>query len=799
MAGFGRYRHWALGALASLLAAGSLAAQSVAVRVVDDEGGRPVLGALLTLLAPDGRPVARALTDQAGRATLRAPAAGSFRLKADRIGYQGLVTEAFAVAASGVTPLAVTMPGARVLLPELTVKSTKRVCQLDRENGSALAAVWSEAEKALAGTQVTGQTQPPELEILTFERRFDRRDRVVEERSSTRRARAAKPFATADPSRLIERGFIEERDGDTWYSAPDAELLLSSEFLELHCFWVVRGDGDRADLIGLAFEPARGRRVPEVKGTLWLDRATSELRYLEFGYVNLQRRLATGKEGGRIEFTRLPNGSWIVSDWTIRVPVVATLTGRDFAGQPIRSDTLLGMQETGGRAELAGPAGASDTRSVVTGVVWDSVAGGPLEGAVVALGGAYADTTGADGRYRIETPTRGNFVIRATHPRITALAFGPVTGAARLDRGRIATADLAIPPLDRFAGPLCDGVTIDSSQRGILVGVLRDQAGTAMPGGSVDLRWTAERSQTITVTADTAGAFRVCGLDPDRKLWVRAASPLVASPSVIALAGERLTTAELTLGARDAIQAGVVRIEVRSETGGTPIADAIVVAEPSGDSTRTDETGVGWLRGAPAGAQLLEARALGFGTTSREVSVGVGDTTRVTLSLGAVAVALDQIEVSGRSSAGVHPRMRGFEERRREANGHFVTLEQLDARKNSPVSNVLRLSPGANLIPRPSPCNGYAAAAGRRSGYSDYRCGDSVFLPACYLTVFVDGIVFWRPDSDVPPPDIDQFRTDDLEGVEIYVGVSQTPVQYQLGGPGGNCGAILLWHRVSAP
>ncbi|MGE0554723.1 MAG: carboxypeptidase regulatory-like domain-containing protein [Gemmatimonadales bacterium] len=443
----------------------------------------------------------------------------------------------------------------------------------------------------------------------------------------------------------------------------------------------------------------------------------------------------------------------------------------------------------------------SGTRSVVTGVVWDSVAGTPLEGAVVALGGAYAGTTGADGRYRIETPTRGNFVLRAAHPRITALGFGPVSGAARLDRGRVATADLAIPPLERIVGPLCDGVTIGTSQRGILAGVLRDQTGAAMPGGSVDLRWVAERrgSQTVTVTADTAGAFRVCGLDPDRKLWVRAASPLVASPSVIALAGDRLTTAKLTLGARDPIRAGVVRVEVRSETGGTPIADAFVVAEPSGDSARTDEAGVGWLRDPPAGTQLLEARALGFGTARREVSVVAGDTTRVTLSLGAVAVALDPIEVSGRRSAGVLPRMRGFEERRREANGHFVTLEQLDARANAPVSNVLRLSPGANLIPRPSPCNGYAAAAGRRSGYSDYRCGDSVFLPACYLTVFVDGIVFWRPDSDEPPPDIDQFRTDDLEGVEMYVGLSQTPAQYQLGGPGGSCGAILLWHRVSAP
>jgi hypothetical protein len=73
-------------------------------------------------------------------------------------------------------------------------------------------------------------------------------------------------------------------------------------------------------LIGLAFEPARKRRVADVKGVLWLDAATAELRHLEFTYTNLPWDVPASRVGGRVEFEQLASGVWIVRRWYVRAP-----------------------------------------------------------------------------------------------------------------------------------------------------------------------------------------------------------------------------------------------------------------------------------------------------------------------------------------------------------------------------------------------------------------------------------------------------------------------------------------------
>jgi hypothetical protein len=61
------------------------------------------------------------------------------------------------------------------------------------------------------------------------------------------------------------------------------------------------------------------------------------------------------------------------------------------------------------------------------------------------------------------------------------------------------------------------------------------------------------------------------------------------------------------------------------------------------------------------------------------------------------------------------------------------------------------------------------------------------------MTIWLDGIKTWAPDSRMPPPDIDQIPVIQLEAVEIYRGAADTPIE--LGGTGGGCGTIVLWTR----
>jgi hypothetical protein len=81
------------------------------------------------------------------------------------------------------------------------------------------------------------------------------------------------PWRSRSTDSLHRFGYVvTDKDNSTVYYAPGLDVLLSNMFLEDHCFRLV-ADGPR---VGMAFEPAPDRkRLSEIRGTIWLDRATS--------------------------------------------------------------------------------------------------------------------------------------------------------------------------------------------------------------------------------------------------------------------------------------------------------------------------------------------------------------------------------------------------------------------------------------------------------------------------------------------------------------------------------------------
>ena len=63
------------------------------------------------------------------------------------------------------------------------------------------------------------------------------------------------------------------------------------------------------------------------------------------------------------------------------------------------------------------------------------------------------------------------------------------------------------------------------------------------------------------------------------------------------------------------------------------------------------------------------------------------------------------------------------------------------------------------------------------------------------MAVWLDGIRIFASGSRRSAPDIDQFSTFQLEGVEVYSGPAETPAE--LSGFGASCGAVALWTRRS--
>ena len=208
-----------------------------------------------------------------------------------------------------------------IALDEIAVAATRRCETADGEGVSQL---WDEIRKALDAASITSEGEYYQYGVIRYERERNVRTIAVEnEAMRGRTILSSSPFRSAPAETLARNGYAREaRDGTFDYFAPDADVLLSATFLETHCF-SIRESASRPAQIGLAFEPI-GRSGPtDIEGVLWTDRASAELRQLEFRYVRLPHGVRDARLGGSATFERQSSGGWIVRDWAIRMPLLA--------------------------------------------------------------------------------------------------------------------------------------------------------------------------------------------------------------------------------------------------------------------------------------------------------------------------------------------------------------------------------------------------------------------------------------------------------------------------------------------
>jgi hypothetical protein len=105
------------------------------------------------------------------------------------------------------------------------------------------------------------------------------------------------------------------------YYGPDVAVFFSDAFLRTHCFRLIPPPEDAPDLLGLGFEPVKGRSVSDIEGVLWLDRARNGLVRLDYRYTGLWDWVPRGSAGGELRFGRLAAGQPVLTAWTIRAPV----------------------------------------------------------------------------------------------------------------------------------------------------------------------------------------------------------------------------------------------------------------------------------------------------------------------------------------------------------------------------------------------------------------------------------------------------------------------------------------------
>jgi Carboxypeptidase regulatory-like domain len=334
--------------LLALLSAAPLSAQTIRGALVD-EGGRPVDGTVVGLYpAAGGRAVAGGLTDAEGRFSLSAPEPGRYRVRAERVGYRAASAEVDLVAGETSEVRLTTAVQAFVLDPIEVAADTR--CVVRPGAGMRAYELWQQAAVALRATELVEDQELVEYTVRTYRRDVMRSRRPRQ--NPPLRVRG-QPFETLSPAELAEHGYLRDAGDSVAIYGPDATVLLSDEFQDTHCLYVhsqvnvQTRDGVRGE-VGLAFEPAADRGIVDIRGTLWLDARTGELRSVEYEYTGLSDGSERSPSRGEVQFQRLPSGAWIVSRWHIRTARIVRGTGEE-SRRATRPVEILGdVREAGG-------------------------------------------------------------------------------------------------------------------------------------------------------------------------------------------------------------------------------------------------------------------------------------------------------------------------------------------------------------------------------------------------------------------------------------------------------------------
>jgi hypothetical protein len=334
-------------------------AQVVRGRVLEESSGAPVSGAVVTLLDGESRRVGSALSSDEGRFAVTAPASGEYTLEVKRIGVRRVTTPPFSLASGATLERDVEVATIPAVQPEVRV-SGRSLCGTTLEEGPALAALWEDLRAALTATRVTQQERLLRVKTSVYSRSLDARgERVISEQRHEKEGVTESPFQAVSPQKLSRSGYIDSLAADAIiYYGPDATVLTSDEFVRDHCFKIVRGDGAERSWLGVAFEPVPRRKLPDVEGVLWVDAATRELRRIDYSYTTHRALSSRVDFGGRVEFARMPPGTWIVSRWWIRMPHLALVQGQMLPGVGrVREPKVIGVQEDGGEVVMVSSRG----------------------------------------------------------------------------------------------------------------------------------------------------------------------------------------------------------------------------------------------------------------------------------------------------------------------------------------------------------------------------------------------------------------------------------------------------------
>jgi hypothetical protein len=231
--------------------------------------------------------------------------------------------------------------------------------------------------------------------------------------------------------------------------------------------------------------------------------------------------------------------------------------------------------------------------------------------------------------------------------------------------------------------------------------------------------------------------------------------------------------------AQSVIEGAVFEGETEVRIPGATVSVLTAGHEPVA-RTLTDEDGRFRMTVERPGAYRIRAEALGFlSVTSDTVRVLRDDSVRIQIRLGVEPLALDPVVVVGRRQEHLFGGLLDFERRRERGFGVFFTAEEIEARGATYLTDVLRMVPGVRVM-----------SDGRPSGGRVFMRRTPIGMRGCPVQVWVDGV---REPLGRGHGINDVVHPLDIEGIEIYRGLSGVPAEFF--NEFAHCGVIVIWTR----
>lgn len=438
-------------------------------------------------------------------------------------------------------------------------------------------------------------------------------------------------------------------------------------------------------------------------------------------------------------------------------------------------------------------------RAMVYGIVHDSVAVRPLNGAVVQL---VADDTLANfgrtivsdstGRFSFDDVPAGRYTLGFFHPMLDSLGLEPILRSVAVTGAGAVQADLAVPSPARLRTAMC-GAPNGQSPGAVLIGSVHSALGrTPEAGVTVIAEWIeltfgtggmTRRTPRRTTTTRENGWFSFCNVPGPGLLMLMATrgadSTAMVEVQVSAAGFQRrelyLGPARLAAGADSTrrVHVGDGRLSgiVRASGDGRPLSGA-QISIIDGPQTRSNARGEWALTDAPPGTRLLEVRAVGYYPERRAVDI-VDSIAPLRVALATFKSVLDTMKISATRT--VDQNLVGFQERRRSSIGRFLTPREIAVRQPFVTSEIFRSVPGLFLD--------------RTMDAEEKVMMRGLFADRCEPAIYINGQ--WM--NGLTSGDLDGFiRPNDIAGIEVYM-AGQAPAQFQ---PGlGGCGSLVFWTK----